>query len=156
MSGRSKGLLIVFLALVAAVAFAAAQVQPGPWYEGLAKPSWNPPNWLFGPVWTVLYGMIAVAGWWIWTTPVAAEGMRAARWLWAVQMVLNGLWSYLFFGLHQMGIALVDIALLVAVIAALIAVARRSARLASWLLVPYLAWVSYATSLNAALWWLNR
>ncbi len=125
------------------------------WYFGLNRPSFAPPNWLFGPVWTLLYVLIGVSLW----RAIRSGGLRrdpGAVGLFAAHWVLNFLWSYLFFGLHRPDWALAEIALLVAVIAAL---ARRFGlhdRLAGWLLVPYLAWVSFATVLNAGFWWLNR
>lgn len=143
--------LAAFIALVALVAFAAGQYMPGPWYAGLAKPSWTPPNWLFGPVWSLLYVMIAVAGWLVWQD----DGPVAARWLWPVQLALNGIWSPVMFGWHNIGLALAIIVLLWLVIAAFIATSWRTARAAALLLLPYLAWVGYATALNFAVWRLN-
>ena len=100
--------LLVFVALVIATAATGVLFQPGAWYERLAKPSWTPPNWLFGPVWSVLYIMIAVAGWLVWS----AEGAGLAIALWACQLVLNGLWSFQFFGIRRMDLAMVDVTLL--------------------------------------------
>jgi benzodiazapine receptor len=143
--------LAMFVAIVAAVAFAAGQFMPGAWYAGLAKPSWTPPNWLFGPVWSVLYLMIAVAGWLTWES----EAAPSARWLWGVQLVLNGIWSPIMFGWHNITAALGVIVVLWIVIAAFIGATRRPVRAAAFLFVPYLVWVSYATALNFALWRLN-
>ena len=135
---------IVFLLLVAAAAVFGAQFTAGAWYDALNKPSWNPPASVFGPVWTVLYVCIAIAGWRIWRKGRAMLPL----WIWAVQLVLNALWSLLFFGLHRPQIALVDIVFLLVSILAFIIVSWRHSRLASWLFVPYALWVSFATALN--------
>ena len=144
--------LVVFVALVALAASTGAMFEPGAWYEQLSKPSWNPPNAIFGPVWTVLYIGIAVAGWLVWR---ASGRMVIALQFWIAQLVLNWMWSFLFFGLHRPDLALVDIVLLLATIFAFIVTARRQSRVASWLFVPYAAWVSFATALNFTIWRLN-
>ena len=133
------GLLIGFL------------TAPGPWYEALAKPSFNPPNWLFGPVWTVLYVLIAIAGWRLWQR----ERPGAAMKLWWLQLVLNFLWSPVFFGLEQIGLALLIILALLATILAFLAAAWNLDRVSAWLFVPYAAWVAFASLLNASLWLSN-
>lgn len=143
--------LAAFIVIVALVAWASGQFMPGAWYGGLAKPGWTPPNWLFGPVWSVLYLMIAVAGWLIWRAQQAA----GARWLWAAQLGLNGAWSPIMFGLQRIDLALAVIVVLWLSIAGLVVASWRPARLAALLLVPYLAWVSYAAALNLAIWRLN-
>jgi tryptophan-rich sensory protein len=143
--------LALFIALVAVVTFSAGQFMPGAWYQTIAKPTWTPPSWLFGPVWSMLYVMIAVAGWVAWQNHEA----RPARPIWVVQLLLNGLWSPVMFGLHQIGLALIVVVLMWLSIAAFIAVAWRPARTAALLFVPYLAWVSFATALNFAIWRLN-
>jgi benzodiazapine receptor len=141
-----------FLLLTFAVASSGALFMPGPWYAALEKPAWTPPNGLFGPVWTVLYAMIAVAGWLVWQresrigTPLV---------LWAAQLVLNGMWSWLFFGLERPGLAALDIVVMLVLIAATVLAFARVSRVAALLLVPYLAWVSFATALNIAIWRLN-
>jgi len=146
--------LLVFLVVVAAAASTGAQFQPGEWYAELATPTWAPPNWLFGPVWTLLYLAIAVAGWHLWRQ---TGGRRtAALGLWVAQLLLNALWSWLFFGLHQPALALLDIALLLACILAFIAQARAHSVLASWLFVPYALWVAFASALNFTIWQMNR
>jgi tryptophan-rich sensory protein len=124
------------------------------WYADLAKPAWTPPDWIFGPVWTLLYSMMAIAAWLVWRRTGLA-GAKLPLGLFAVQLVLNTLWSILFFGLRSPGGAMIEIVLLwAAILATLIAFWRRS-RLAGGLLVPYLAWVSFAAVLNAAIWWLG-
>lgn len=146
--------LIVFVALVAACAATGALFQPGEWYAALTKPAGTPPGWVFGPVWTTLYVMIALAGWLLWRTPPSRE-RRLALGLWGLQLVLNAAWSWLSFGRHALDLALADIACLLVAIVVLIAVARRVRPLAALLLVPYACWVGYATYLNAGLWHLN-
>lgn len=124
------------------------------WYADLAKPAWTPPDWIFGPVWTLLYLMMAVAAWLVWRQTGFA-GAKLPLGLFAAQLALNSLWSILFFGLQSPGAAFVEIILLwAAILATMIAFWKRS-RLASGLLVPYLAWVSFAVVLNFAIWWLN-
>ncbi|HXU28998.1 MAG TPA: TspO/MBR family protein [Thermoanaerobaculia bacterium] len=150
---RSIVTLLVFLALVALAAFFGAHFQPGPWFEGLAKPSWNPPNWVFGPVWTLLYLGMAVAGWLVWKR--SGEHVTPVLVVWFVQLGLNAAWSWLFFGLHRPPLALVDILALLACIVAFAILARRISPAASWLFVPYALWVSFATVLNATIWRLN-
>jgi len=147
------GALAIFVALVALAALFGAQFEPGPWYEGLDKPPLNPPNWVFGPVWSLLYLAIAIAGWLVWRArPASAEPLA----LWGSQLVLNAGWSLLFFGLHRPGIALVEILLLLALLIATTVSFFRVRALGGLLLVPYAAWVSFAAYLNAGLWYLNR
>ena len=125
------------------------------WYPALRKPSWNPPARLFGPVWSVLYLMMAIAAWLVWRTRDAAD-VRFALGLFGVQLALNVLWSVLFFGLRRPGWALVDIALLWLGIAATAVAFWPSDPLGSVLLLPYLAWVSLAAALNGSIFRLNR
>lgn len=148
---RNWGALAGFVLAVTAAAVLAGQFMPGEWYRALAKPSWNPPNWLFGPVWTILYVMIAIAGWLAWRA-----GAKTALGLWTAQLGLNALWSYLFFGQKLIGTALIDVTLLLVSIIAFIITAWPHTRAAALLFVPYAAWVSFATALNAAIYWLNR
>ncbi len=124
---------------------------PGEWYRELKKPSFNPPDYVFGPVWTVLYLMIATAGWRVWHG-VSAGGLKL---LWALQMGLNFLWSPVFFGHQNPGGALVVIVTLLATIAAFMALAWRRDRVAALLFVPYFLWVGFATILNLRLYQLN-
>ena len=125
------------------------------WYQTLQKPSFNPPSWVFGPVWTVLYGMMAVAVWLAWRGAGSGEA-RLPLALFAVQLILNVAWSALFFGLRQPGWALLEICLLwVAIGASLVSFVRISP-VAGWLMAPYLLWVSFAAILNLSLWLLNR
>ena len=146
--------LAAFVAINAAVSALggwATAKSVGTWYQGLAKPAFNPPDWVFAPVWTVLYLMIAVAGWRAWRRGVS----RPALTVYAVQLALNLSWSFVFFGARLIGPALPVIAALLAAIVANAIVFWRVDRWAGALLVPYAAWVSFATLLNAALWRLN-
>lgn len=127
---------------------------PG-WYAGLVKPFFKPPNWLFAPVWTALFLLMGIALALVWRRKDHPEAPSALRWF-AIQWLLNVLWSVAFFGLHSPMLGLVDIVLLWAAIAMTIQRFRRISRPAAWLLAPYMAWVSFALILNAALWWLNR
>jgi len=124
------------------------------WYGSLQKPSFNPPAWVFGPVWTALYAMMAVAAWLVWRE-AGFDGATAALTLFFVQLALNLAWSGIFFGLRQPGWALVDIALLWLAIAATAVLFFRHSVWAGALMLPYLAWVSYAAALNYAIWRLN-
>lgn len=124
------------------------------WYRTLTKPAWNPPDSVFGPVWTTLFVLMAIAAWLVWKP----EGFKTAAvplTLFAVQLVLNVSWSWIFFGMHQPGWAFVDVVILwLAIVVTMVAFFRRS-QLAGWLLVPYLGWVSFAAVLNFTIWRLN-
>jgi tryptophan-rich sensory protein len=142
------------LVTYAAAAFGSL-FMPGEWYAQLTKPAWNPPNWIFGPVWTALYTMMAVAAWLVWRRGGFAA-QRQPLTLFLVQLLLNAAWSPLFFGLHNPGLALAEILLLwLAILGTLIAFWKVQ-RFAGVMLLPYLAWVSFATALNFSLWQLNR
>ncbi|WP_421696145.1 TspO/MBR family protein [Aestuariivirga sp.] len=124
----------------------------GSWYSTLAKPSWNPPSWLFGPVWTLLYIMMAVAAWLVWRTK---DRVGPALTLFFVQLALNVAWSLIFFGARSPGMALVEVVFLwAAVLLTMLAFFKRHT-IAGWLFVPYLAWVSFAAFLNLTIWQLN-
>lgn len=126
------------------------------WYPSLAKPPFNPPAWVFGPVWTALYAMMGVALYLVWRQGWQRPDVRAAMLLFAVQLVLNGLWSVLFFGLRSPALAFAEILALWAAIAATAAAFRSVAPAAALLMLPYLAWVTFAAVLNGSIWWLNR
>jgi tryptophan-rich sensory protein len=138
----------------AAAIGAMASVEAGAFYTGLVLPLWAPPPWLFGPVWTVLYLGIAIAAWLVWRVNGFAAA-RTALCLFLAQLVLNALWSWLFFGWHLGALAFVDILLLWVLIAATLVSFWRIRALAGWLLVPYLLWVSFAAVLNYTVWQLN-
>ncbi|NIR28387.1 MAG: tryptophan-rich sensory protein [Gammaproteobacteria bacterium] len=124
------------------------------WYQTLQKPSFNPPDWVFAPVWTALYLLMAIAGWRVWRR-ARAEPRQAALTLFGAQLGLNLAWSFLFFGFQRIGLALLDIVVLLLAIIITTVLFWRIDRLAGALFVPYALWVAYATVLNAALWSLN-
>lgn len=144
--------LAVFVVLVVAAASSGVFFKPGEWYRGLRKPGWTPPNWVFGPVWSVLYIMIAVAGWLVWR----ADSSSPAIWFWAAQLLVNASWSGLFFGMRRMDLAMYDIVLLWIVVAGFIVTASAVSTTAALLFVPYLIWVTIAGALNLAVLRLNR
>ena len=126
------------------------------WYPTLVKPSFNPPNWIFAPVWTSLYVMMGVAAGLIWnqiTTQKAA--VTKALQFFTIQLVLNALWSYLFFGLHNLMLATIEVVLLWLMIFETYSQFAKINKTASYLMLPYLAWVSFASVLTASIWWLN-
>lgn len=126
----------------------------GQWYAELRKPAWTPPGWIFGPVWTALYAAMAVAAWLVWVR-VGWPAAKGALGLFALQLILNAGWSWLFFGLRNPGAAAIEIVVLwVSILLTLLAF-WRAAPPAGWLMVPYLAWVTFATALNIAIWKLN-
>ncbi len=125
--------------------------MPGAWYAALQKPSWNPPAWLFGPAWTLLYTLMAVAAWLVWKR----VGFSRPIGLFFVQLALNAAWTPIFFGAHQLGWALIEIVVMWIAILLMLLSFRRVGTTAGWLLVPYLAWVSFASFLNFTLWRLN-
>ncbi|WGD29067.1 tryptophan-rich sensory protein [Ancylobacter sp. WKF20] len=125
------------------------------WYAGLVKPAWNPPNWAFPIAWTTLYVLMAVALWRLWQLHAPSPARRRAILLWCLQLALNAAWSPVFFGMEAPGAALAVVIALWLAIAATIWAAAKIDRIAAGLLVPYILWVSYATSLNAAIVALN-
>lgn len=142
-----------FLASVAA-ALPGVLIRPGDWYRGLAKPPWRPPDWLFGPVWTVLYISIAVAAWRVWQT-AGFDGATLALSVYAVQLGFNAMWSVIFFGLRQPGWAFAEIICLWLSVLATIAVFYPVDAVAGLILIPYALWVSFAVALNYRIWRLN-
>ncbi|MDQ0315488.1 TspO/MBR family protein [Amorphus orientalis] len=146
--------LFGFIVACTLVALSGALFRPGPWYERMAKPSWTPPNYVFGPVWTVLYVMIAVSGWLVWRA-AGFEGAPVAFAIYGVQLALNALWSAIFFGMRRPGLAIVDVAALWLSILATIVAFYPHSQTAALLLLPYLVWVSIASALNVAVWRLN-
>ena len=152
----AKGLAIAVLACFATAGAGALFTNQGliEWYPGLRKPSWNPPNWVFGPVWSVLYFCMAVAAWLVWRQGGFWQSQMPLT-LFAMQLVLNVLWSCIFFGLQNPGLAFIEVLLLWATIAATMVAFWLRSRLAGILFVPYLAWVSFASVLNFMIWRLN-
>lgn len=142
------------VSFIAAAIGGAASIQAGSFYTRLARPEWAPPSDLFGPVWTVLYALMGIAAWLIWRI----DGFRAARpalILFLVQLAVNALWSWLFFGWHLGALAFADIVLLWALIVATLIAFWRIRPLAGALFIPYLLWVSFASVLNYSVWQLN-
>ena len=140
--------LVGFIAACFAAALAGSFFRPGDWYEGLDKPAWRPPNKVFAPVWTLLYLMIAVSGWLVWRS----EGFGLPLVIYFIQLALNAAWSYLFFGKRRPDLGFYDIVALWIAIVATIALFAGISDWATALLVPYLAWVSFAVALNFAIW----
>jgi len=137
------------------------------WYAKLRKPAWNPPTWIFGPVWTILYLMMGTASWLIWRKGATTHGIlphhskakqasRQALLLYGVHLVLNTAWSLIFFGLRRVDLALVEIVALWSMLVATLVSFYRIRPLAGLLLVPYQLWTTFATALTGAIWWLNR
>ncbi|MCF1474277.1 MULTISPECIES: TspO/MBR family protein [Rhizobium/Agrobacterium group] len=147
---------LIFMAAVTGIGTLIGLTNlPGDWYDGLEKPFFNPPGWIFGPVWTVLYVLIGLAGARIWQRTRQSRGASRAMALWFGQMLLNFLWSPAFFGAHSTGLALIVILPMLALILAFVWQVRRLDRVAMLCFIPYAAWVAFATVLNAALFLLN-
>ncbi len=139
---------------VAAIGGLSTRTSVGTWYVTLNKPSWTPPSWAFGPVWTVLYLMMAVSGWLVWRSPESRARSRALA-IYGVQLGLNLAWSFLFFGLRSPALGALDITLLWLAIGAFVSSAWPVSRSASYLFLPYWVWVTYASTLNYSISWLN-
>ena len=144
--------LLPFIFAVIVVALSGAVFMPGDWYRSLDKPSWTPPDWLFGPAWAVLYLLIAIAGWLVWKS----AGLGPALTAWILNLVFNGAWSVLMFGRRQIAAALVDALAMLVTIVAFMVLAWPSSETATWLFAPYLGWVAFASALNASLLLRNR
>ena len=125
------------------------------WYAGLQKPDFNPPNWLFGPVWTLLYTLMGISFYLVWKHPASSKRNRAILFF-IIQFILNFFWSIIFFKEHALGWALVEIIAMWIFILLTILNFGKLSPLAAWLLVPYISWVSFATLLNGAIWYLNQ
>lgn len=148
---RQSLALAGFVAITFCAPLAGMFSLPGPWYAALEKPAWNPPAWVFGPAWTLLYTLMAIAAWLVWKR----DGWQRPLWLYFTQLALNAAWTPIFFGARQPGWALLEIILLwIAILLTMVAFLRVS-RPAGWLLAPYLAWVTFATALNFTLWRMN-
>jgi tryptophan-rich sensory protein len=154
----SKQILGLFgwlaVTFIAAAVGAVASTQAASFYGGLARPSWAPPASWFGPVWSVLYVLMAVAAWVVWRVPLEAR-TRTPLVLFLLQLAVNALWSWLFFRWRLGGLAFADIVVLLALIAVTVVSFWRVKRLAGALLLPYLCWVSFATGLNWSVWQSN-
>ena len=124
------------------------------WYKTLEKPLWNPPDYVFGPVWTTLYAMMAIAAWMVWK-PAGFKAAAMPLTLFGMQLALNVVWSWVFFGIHRPGWAFAEILILwLAIVVTSVSFFRYS-KIAGWLMAPYLAWVSFASVLNFTIWRLN-
>ena len=155
--GRSTGYTVALFAwLVFCLSASATAVflSTGGWFAKLHKPSWNPPSWVFGPVWTLLYILMAIAAWLVWRQG-GWKSQRLALGAFLLQWLLNALWTPLFFGMHQLGLAFGEIILLWLVLALTAILFWQVKKSAGWLLLPYLAWVSFAAALNFSIWRLN-
>lgn len=141
--------------LVGALSGLTTADSVGTWYQEIARPSFTPPSWVFGPVWTTLYVAMGFAAFLVWRSDPGVREVRVALWAFAIQLALNGLWSPLFFGVKNLGLAFAEILVLWAAIAVTLVLFWRRSALAGLLLVPYLAWVSFASVLNFSFWRLN-
>jgi tryptophan-rich sensory protein len=154
-SSQAIGLLVWLLLVFAAAALGGlASASASEFYRDLARPSWAPPGWLFGPVWSVLYALMGVAAWLVWRAR-GFGGARNALLIFVVQLAANAVWTWLFFVWHQGGLAFAEILLLLVLILATIVLFWRINRLAAVLLFPYVLWVSFASALTLSTWRLN-
>jgi benzodiazapine receptor len=159
MPNRKFGALALFIVVsfvAAGLGSAATTKGVTTWYPIIVKPSWNPPNWVFAPVWTTLYLLMSIAAWRAWRAATTPAEATKTLWLYGAQLVLNAIWSVLFFFLHRPGLALFEIVVFLALLIALLVRFARTDRIAAILWSPYVAWVSFATFLNGTIWWLNR
>lgn len=154
--GRKRALLFFLLLCISGEILASllTETTVTTWYPTLVKPDWTPPNWLFGPVWTVLYIFIAIAGWLIYLEP-PSEARTKALWLWGIQLFLNVAWSGFFFTLKSPLLGLIDISLLLLALIMTIYWASKVSRVAAGLLTVYLLWVLFAAALNLTIFRLN-
>jgi len=125
------------------------------WYVNLNKPIFNPPNWLFGPVWTMLYILMGIALFLVWQKGLKNKNVRFAFWFFIMHLAFNTLWSIIFFGVKNIGLAMVDIAILWLMVLALLYFFYEIDKRATWLIVPYFLWISFASLLNYSIWILN-
>jgi len=146
--------LTLSLALTFLVGWFGSRFSPGFWYAELAKPAWTPPDYIFGPAWTLLYILMALSAWLVWKK-VGFKRAKLPLLVYLLQLFLNAVWSFLFFGLQNTGLALLDIFLLWLAILVCIILFYQQHRLAAYLLVPYILWVSYAAALNFEIWRIN-
>lgn len=150
---------IIAVALPLLVGFSSSYftiTEIGSWYQTIRKPEWNPPNWLFGPVWTTLYVLMGIAFFLVWKSNKNEKIKRRAIILFVIQLVLNFFWSFIFFKQHQIGLAFAEIlALWIMILFTIFAFAKIN-KTAAWLLVPYICWVSFAAILTYTIWQLNK
>jgi translocator protein len=145
------GALLMFMVITVVAAGTGSKYMPGPWYLELRKPTWTPPSWAFPVVWSILYVLIAVAGWRVWV----AAGLCAAIVVWVVQLVFNAAWSWIMFGRKNIRLALFDAIAMWITIATFMVLAWPIDQAAVWMFAPYLLWVSIATVLNATILQMN-
>lgn len=151
--------LIISIAVPLIIGFSASfftVTEIGSWYQTIEKPSWNPPNWVFGPVWTTLYVLMGIALFLVWRSSADEKLKRLAITLFILQLIANFFWSLIFFNQHQIGLAFAEIIVLWLLILLTIFSFARINKVAAWLLVPYISWVSFASILNFTIWQLNK
>ncbi len=146
---------VIWLVVCFSVPFFGAGFVSGDWYPTLNKPTWNPPKWAFAPVWTVLYTVMGIAAWMVWSRGGFRKQFRPLV-LFLIQLFLNALWTPLFFGLHRPALAFADIVLLWLVLLGTVVAFWQIRALAGALLIPYVVWVTFAAALNFSIWQLNR
>ncbi len=146
--------LLAWVGLCFLTAWIGSRFSPGEWYLQIQKPSWTPPGYLFGPVWSILYSSMGLAAWLVWRRS-GFSGARLALTLFVVQLILNGMWSWIFFGMQRPGLAFAEILVLWSMILATLLALWRVNSTAGMLFLPYLAWVSFAAILNYSIWQLN-
>jgi tryptophan-rich sensory protein len=151
MDASSLLMLVAFIIANAGAAATGALFRPGEWYSQLDKPPWRPPDWLFAPVWTALYAMIALSGWLVWRD-AGFTGAALPLTVYGFQLTLNAAWTPILFGLRRPDLAMIEIVMVLASILATIVLFHPVSPTAAWLLVPYLAWVSFASALNFSIW----
>ena len=150
-------IMIVTCVVIGAIAGLLTQKGVDTWYTTIQKPSFNPPNWVFAPVWSTLYVMMGIAAGLVWhEMDRQKETVRKALKFFAIQLALNALWSFLFFGLHNPMLALIEIILLWLMIYETFVQFNKVNKISGYLFIPYLLWVTFALTLNASIWWLNR
>lgn len=154
MALRNVAALAGWIALSMSAGLIGSQFMPGQWYADLSKPAWNPPAWVFAPVWTTLYVAMGVAAWMVWRRR-AWRNVTPALVVFVAQLLLNALWSYIFFGLHRMALASAEIVALLALVVVCAVMFARARAWAGLLLVPYALWVAFASVLTITLWRMN-
>jgi tryptophan-rich sensory protein len=152
---RKISQLIMFVLIAFLPVIGAVGAPPGEWYKSLVKPSLNPPSWVFGPVWTLLYALMGISMWLVWNKSAGKTRTRAFI-IFLCQLIFNGLWSWLFFNKQRPDIAFIDLVALWATILAMIIYFKRIDKKAALIQIPYILWVSFAGYLNLALWQLNK
>ena len=145
--------LAVFLALVVGAAAVGTSFEAGMWYFDMKKPGWTPPAWVFGPAWGVLYLLMAAAAWKVWDSGHYDRVNAIAIWL--IQLALNAAWSWIFFGMHRLGVAWLELSVLLLVVLLCIRAFNAISRPAAWMMLPYFAWLIFAWCLNFAIWNMN-